>query len=123
VERHNVALALIDQDWMPRAAQWFEKFDPITANFTYGRWLGDRKAIEEKTKVWDKIIVDRQQELSEWAEVLGKVYKRRIQIFAYANNHYAGHSPATVEMFREIWRRQVKEEAARPERSTLFPMH
>jgi uncharacterized protein YecE (DUF72 family) len=89
LREHNVALALIDQEWMPRPAQWFEKFDPITADFTYVRWLGDRKGIEEKTKVWDKIIIDRHQELSEWAEVLGKVYKRRIQIFAYANNHYA----------------------------------
>jgi uncharacterized protein YecE (DUF72 family) len=123
LREHSVALTLIDQEWMPRPAQWFEKFDPITADFTYVRWLGDRKGIEEKTKVWDKVIVDRHQELSEWAEVLGKVYKRRIQIFAYANNHYAGHSPATVEMFRDIWRRQVKEEAARPGPSTLFPMH
>jgi uncharacterized protein YecE (DUF72 family) len=68
-------------------------------------------------------IVDRRQELSEWAEVLGKVYKRHIQIFAYANNHYAGHSPATVEMFQDIWRTQVKEEPKRPGPLLLFPMH
>ena len=55
----GVALALIDQAWMPRPAQWFEKLDPITTDFTYVRWLGDRKSIEEQTKVWDKTIVDR----------------------------------------------------------------
>jgi uncharacterized protein YecE (DUF72 family) len=38
----GVALALIDQSWMPRPAQWFEKFDPITADFKYVRFLGDR---------------------------------------------------------------------------------
>ena len=59
LREHKVALALIDQAWMPRPAQWFEKFDPITANFAYIRLLGDRKGIEEKTKVWDKVIVDR----------------------------------------------------------------
>jgi len=123
LRKHNVALALIDQEWMPRPAQWFETFDPITADFTYVRWLGDRKGIEEKTRVWDKTIIDRHQELSEWAAVLGKVYKRQIQIFAYANNHYAGHSPATVEMFRDIWRTQVKEEPKRPGPLLLFPMH
>jgi uncharacterized protein YecE (DUF72 family) len=85
----SVALALIDQSWMPRPAQWFEKFDPITADFAYVRWLGDRKGIEEQTKIWNKVIVDRRAELSEWAEILGKVRKRKIQIFAYANNHYA----------------------------------
>jgi uncharacterized protein YecE (DUF72 family) len=87
---------------MLRPAQWFEKLDPITAGFTYVRWLGDRKAIEEQTKVWDKVIVDRRAELTEWADILGKVRKRKIQIFAYANNHYAGHGPATVEMFRSL---------------------
>ncbi len=90
------------------------------------RWLGDRKGIEERTKVWNEVIVDRSHELSGWAEILGKVHKRKIQIYAYANNHYAGYAPATVEMFRELWRRQVKEEARRAESSekgmTLFPM-
>jgi uncharacterized protein YecE (DUF72 family) len=99
----GVALALIDQSWMPRPAQWFEKFDPITADFAYVRWLGDRKGIEEQTKIWNKVIVDHRTELSEWAEILGKVRKRKIQIFAYANNHYAGYAPATVEMFRGLF--------------------
>jgi uncharacterized protein YecE (DUF72 family) len=53
----------------------------------------------------------RRAELSEWADILGKVHKRKIQIFAYANNHYAGRGPATVEMFQELWRRQVKEQS------------
>jgi len=103
----GVALALVDQVWMPRPAQWFEKFDPITADFTYVRWLGDRKGIEEQTKTWDKIIVDRHAELSEWVEVLKTVHKRKIQILAFANNHFAGFGPGTIEQFRELWRRAV----------------
>jgi uncharacterized protein YecE (DUF72 family) len=122
VREGGVALALIDQSWMPRPAQWFERFDPITADFTYVRWLGDRKGIEEQTKTWDKVIVDRRAELSEWADILGKVHKRKIQIYAYANNHYAGNGPATVEMFRQLWRRQVKEESKSSKTGTLFPM-
>jgi len=122
LRERGVALALIDQSWMPRPAQWFEKFDPITAEFTYVRWLGDRKGIEQQTKTWDKIIVDRRAELSEWAEILGKVHKRKIQIYAYANNHFAGYAPATVEMFQELWRRQVKEETKQGKAATLFPM-
>lgn len=121
LREHGVALALIDQSWMPRPAQWFEKFDPITADFTYVRWLGDRKGIEQQTKVWDRIIVDRSAELAEWVEVLKKVHKRKIQILAFANNHYAGYGPGTVEMFRDLWRKNMKEEA--PGKSaTLFPM-
>src|SRR5713101_3587251 len=105
LREHNVALVLADQSWMPRPSELFEKFDPITADFTYIRWLGDRKEIEERTKTWDKTIVDRRQEIAEWVEIARKVHKRKIQIFAYANNHYAGHAPATVRMFQKIWDR------------------
>src|SRR5450755_1960148 len=97
-----------------RPTSWFEKFDPITADFTYVRWLGDRKGIEEQTKVWNKVVVDRSHELSEWAEILKTVHKRKIQIFAYANNHYAGYGPATVEMFRGTWYKQIRRERVRP---------
>lgn len=38
-------------------------------------------------------------ELGEWADVLDKV---KVPIYVYANNHYAGYSPATVEMFRNL---------------------
>lgn len=107
LREHSVALALIDQSWMLRPSYWFEKFDPITADFTYVRWLGDRKGIEEQTKVWDKIILNRTADLGEWVEVLKKVHERKIQILAFANNHYAGYGPGTVEQFRELWRRQV----------------
>jgi uncharacterized protein YecE (DUF72 family) len=51
-------------------------------------------------------FVDRHSELSEWAELLGKVHERKVQIYAYANNHYAGYGPATVRMFRDMWRKQ-----------------
>src|SRR5260370_29407039 len=107
LREHGVALALIDQSWMPRPAEWFEKFDPITTDFTYVRWLRDRKGIEQQTKVWDKIIVDRSAELAEWVEVLKTVHKRKIQILAFANNHFAGFGPGTIEQFRDFWRRQV----------------
>lgn len=101
LREHGVALALIDQAWMPRPAQWFEKINPITAEFTYVRWLGDRKEIEARTKIWNKTIIDRTTELTEWAEVLGKL---KIPIYVYANNHYAGYGPQTVETFRKLWR-------------------
>ncbi len=107
-ERH-VALALVDHAWMSRPKQQFERFDPITADFTYVRWLGDRKGIEEKTKTWNKIIVDRTADLVEWVEVLKKVQKRKIQILAFANNHYAGNGPGTIEEFRGMWRRAIAE--------------
>jgi len=99
-------LALIDQGWMPRPWEMKEKFDMITADFTYVRWLGDRKGIEEKTTTWDKVIVDRRSDLFEWVDLLKKAQERRIQILAFANNHYAGHGPATVKLFLDLWNKE-----------------
>ena len=103
LRERGMALALIDQAWMPGPKQLFARFDPITADFAYVRWLGDRKGIELKTKIWNKVIEDRSAELSNWAEVLKKVSERRIQILAFANNHYAGFGPGTLEEFRKLW--------------------
>jgi uncharacterized protein YecE (DUF72 family) len=89
LREHGVALTLIDQGWMPRPWEMKDKFDLITADFTYVRWLGDRKGIEEKTTTWDKVIVDREGDLSEWVNLLKKIQERRIMILAFANNHYA----------------------------------
>jgi len=102
---HRVALALVDHVWMPRPRQLFARFDPITADFAYVRWIGDRKGIEEKTKTWNKMILDRTGDLGEWVEVLKKVRERKIQILAFANNHYAGYGPGTIEEFRKLWGR------------------
>ncbi len=103
---HNIALALIDHSWMPRPDEIFERLDPITADFTYIRWLGDRKGIEEQTKTWDKTIIDRSRELQEWVDICRELVGRGVSIFAFANNHYAGHSPATVRLFEELWQQK-----------------
>jgi uncharacterized protein YecE (DUF72 family) len=100
---HKVAYALIDQAWMPRVSELFEKFDPITASFTYIRLLGDRKGIETQTKVWDKVIVDRSKELMSWVTVCQRTMRRGVSTYVYVNNHYAGHAPATVEQFKKLW--------------------
>jgi uncharacterized protein YecE (DUF72 family) len=104
LREHSVAYALIDQAWMPRVTEIFEKFDPITADFTYMRLLGDRKGIEQKTKVWDKVIVDRSKELMSWVSVCQRTVRRGVSTYVYVNNHYAGFAPATVEQFQKLWK-------------------
>lgn len=102
LRERGVALALIDQSWMPRPWEIKGNLNLITADFTYVRWLGDRKGIEEQTKTWDKTIVDRTGELKEWVDLFMKFFFRNIKIFAFANNHYAGHGPATVREFQRL---------------------
>ncbi len=102
LREYNVGLVLQDQSWMPRPEELFEKFDPVTSDFTYIRWLGDRKGIEKTTKVWNKTIVDRTTELRSWVDVCHRIQSRGVTIYAYANNHYSGFGPATVEQFRKL---------------------
>jgi uncharacterized protein YecE (DUF72 family) len=103
LRRHGVALALVDHAWMPRPAEVFKTGDPVTANFAFVRWIGDRKGIEEQTKVWDQTLIDRSGDLREWVKILTGVARRVDIMFAYANNHYGGFAPDTIEIFRSLW--------------------
>jgi uncharacterized protein YecE (DUF72 family) len=104
LREHKVAYALIDLAWMPRPSEIFEKFDPITADFTYIRLLGDRKGIEKQTKTWDKLIVDRSRELMSWVNVCQRTTRRGVTTYVYVNIHYAGFAPGTIEQFQKLWK-------------------
>ncbi len=97
LHKHNVALAIIDHPWMPRPSQMMKS---ITADFVYCRLLGDRYGIEEITKTWDKTVVDKSREIDEWAE-LTRTLQKRVPVYTFVNNHFAGHAPATIQELRK----------------------
>jgi uncharacterized protein YecE (DUF72 family) len=99
----NVALVLQDMGTMPEPSEI--SFDPITANFSYVRLLGNRKQIELATTVWDKVVADKTEKVSDWVRHCLQVQRRGVKQYVYANNHYEGYSPATVEKFRELWKK------------------
>jgi uncharacterized protein YecE (DUF72 family) len=105
LREHNVALALTDTSFMPRPWELKEKLDMVTADFLYVRLLGDRKGIEKQTTTWDKVIVDRTNDLMEWVKLmrLWTLERKFKRAFLFANNHYQGYAPATVELFRKLW--------------------
>jgi uncharacterized protein YecE (DUF72 family) len=115
LREHKVALVLQDLSYMPAPGELTHKFDPITADWTYIRWLGDRKGIEKQTTTWDKTVVDRTAELGSWVDFCYQIRKRGVLIYAYANNHYAGHAPATVEQFRNLWHAKGLPELDKPQ--------
>jgi len=108
----RVALALQDRSWMTDPLTL--KFDPITADFTYIRWLGNRKEIEAMTQTWDKVVIDRDQELTSWVDFVFKAIEQGKAVYAYANNHYQGHGPATIRQFIELWRDRGLPEIGKP---------
>jgi uncharacterized protein YecE (DUF72 family) len=87
LREHKIALVLQDLSHMPGPVELSKKFDPITADWTYIRWLGDRKAIEKQTTTWNKTVVDRTTELSSWVDYCYQIRKRGVLIYGYANNH------------------------------------
>jgi uncharacterized protein YecE (DUF72 family) len=105
LREYNVALALTDLYRMPRP---WEKdgLDPVTTDFVYVRWLGDRKGIEALTATWDKTIIDRTDDLRNWADLFRQFVSRNLKVYAYANNHYAGHGPETVKLFWDSWKKK-----------------
>jgi len=99
----DVALALIDHPWMPRIDRLLEDLDPVTSGFVYVRWLGDRRGIEERTKRWDRTIVDRSREMRLWVPAVRSLLGRGLDVFGYFNNHFAGHAPDSIALFESSW--------------------
>jgi uncharacterized protein YecE (DUF72 family) len=97
LRRHDVALVLVDLVYMPHPADLMEKLDLVTTDFAYARLIGDRKAVEKVSKTFDRVVIDMTPRLERWAELLEAITKRVRRTYVFANNHYAGHGPATIE--------------------------
>jgi uncharacterized protein YecE (DUF72 family) len=118
LRRYDVAMALVDQAWMPhgdRVARWM---DVVTASFSYVRLLGDRPAIESITTTWEREVVDQTATLERWAALLAAFASRGVPTFVFANNHFAGHAPATVRRLESLYRARIGLPQRPPE--TLF---
>ena len=93
---HGVALVLVELAYMPHPASLARKLDLVTADFVYARLIGDRKAVDAATETFDRIVLDRGEQLDRWAELLRDLLPQVREAYVFANNHYAGHGPATI---------------------------
>ncbi len=87
---HRVALVLADYAYMPKLAR-------ATTDFAYIRWLGNRSQVPDDQ--YDRVLINRDADLDHWAQVISDLAERGVTVWGFANNHYMGHSPATL---REI---------------------
>jgi uncharacterized protein YecE (DUF72 family) len=83
----GVAMCLVQHAWMP-------KLDEVTAPFTYIRWLGRREDIPDDD--YSRIRIHRDVQLDAWAGQVARYLGAGITVYGYFNNHYQGHSPASV---------------------------
>jgi uncharacterized protein YecE (DUF72 family) len=91
LKTHGVALCLVQHAWMP-------SLETTTAPFVYIRWLGRREDIPDDD--FSHVRIDRDVQLDRWASQV-KTYKEMgLEVYGYFNNHYQGHSPASVRAFQ-----------------------
>jgi uncharacterized protein YecE (DUF72 family) len=110
--RYGIALALSDGRWIPRETM-LELAEQPTADFLYVRWMGPDREITD----YSRIQFDRSEEIRAWSEVLKRAAITK-EIFAFFNNHFAGHSPASArELQRLLGQQPVDPESLRKQRS------
>jgi uncharacterized protein YecE (DUF72 family) len=97
--------------------------DRMTTSDVYLRLIGDRSIREED---FGRVRKDRTAEMVKWSERLSKVQASTRRGYVFANNHFAGFSPATVNQFMEMmgrdpmeWRGRMAERAAPGQRTLL----
>ena len=112
---HRVALALSDGRWIPR--KWLLQLcERPTADFAYLRWMGPDRAITDYSHIQE----DRSAELDAWAAMIPVLLSRVVTVHGYANNHFAGHSPATIRMLQERLGLPTVDPATLGEQGSLF---
>lgn len=87
LRRHAVALCLTQQAGMP-------VIDQVTAPFVYVRWLGRREDIIDDD--FSRVRINRDVQLDRWAGQVARYLQEGLAVYGYFNNHYQGHSPASV---------------------------
>ncbi|HEY3359683.1 MAG TPA: DUF72 domain-containing protein [Polyangia bacterium] len=102
LRRHRVALVLVDLVYMPHPAETAAHLDLVTTDFVYARLIGDRKAVDALTDRFDRVVIDQAARLARWAELLRALRDRVPRTLVYANNHYAGHGPATIRELERL---------------------
>jgi uncharacterized protein YecE (DUF72 family) len=101
LRRRSAALTLVDLNYMPDPADWAPLVggdrNLCTASFLYCRLIGDRKRTEAAAERFDRTVLDLSGRIARWAELLARLAPGVEEVFAFANNHYAGYAPDTVD--------------------------
>ncbi|MFN8548564.1 MAG: DUF72 domain-containing protein [Candidatus Eisenbacteria bacterium] len=110
---HGVALALVAFYTMPSGPELLRRADALTADFSYLRFLGNHREMDDKVARareegkrrgdWDELIVDRGEEVRAWIPTIRSLLDKQTDVFAYFNNHYAGFAPGSIDQFLKLW--------------------
>ncbi|MBA3247151.1 MAG: DUF72 domain-containing protein [Pyrinomonadaceae bacterium] len=114
LNRHHVALALVEGQWLAHAQQWRFVKD-LTANFAYIRWMGARDLTR-----FDRVQRPQDRNLQLWAEALQRLAARGPHVFAYFSNFYEGHAPASANKLKRLLDQSIITAADLENQPSLF---
>lgn len=90
LEKHNVTIAWSDTPFVTRNYT-------LTSKNVYLRLVGDRSINESQ---FGKISVDKDKTIEEWASKIKEMVSEFDHAFVFANNHYQGFAPGTINLLR-----------------------
>jgi uncharacterized protein YecE (DUF72 family) len=103
LREHSVAFSLVAQAWMPRIDTLAKALDLVTGDFCYARFIGEPRGVESRIKKWDRLIVDKTDEMKVWVAELKQLTAQRVKTYVFFNNHYAGFAPGSAMLFEDLW--------------------
>ena len=112
---HGVGLTLTDARWLPRK-QMLALARRVATPFLYVRWLGANRDIVD----YSRIQIDRTAELEQWAAALWPLVQKRVAVYGYINNHFAGHSPQSARELQRLLHQAPVDPETLGEQMSLF---
>jgi uncharacterized protein YecE (DUF72 family) len=113
LRNREISLVFIDYYTMDPLPKLANRNDVFTAPFVYVRFLGNRyemdaavkKAQEagQRKREWESLLMDRTEQMKTWIPPIKNLLARKIPVYIYFNNHYAGYAPGSVELFEKLF--------------------
>lgn len=113
--RYNVALALVEGQWIERLVTWQVALMRPTANFSYVRWMGARDLAR-----FDREQRPQDENLRAWSDMILELQERAAPVYAYFSNFYEGHAPASANKLKRLLGQPVVEAADLEDQPSLF---
>jgi uncharacterized protein YecE (DUF72 family) len=113
LQSKGISLVFIDYYTMDPLPKLAHRDDVFTAPFVYVRFLGNRKEMDaavqkaleigQRNREWESIIKDRSGQMKMWIPPIKSLLAKKIPVYVYFNNHYAGYAPGSVELFEKLF--------------------
>ncbi|PYS88635.1 MAG: hypothetical protein DMF64_20065 [Acidobacteria bacterium] len=112
--QHNVAVALVEGQWLARRALW-QMVAAAAPQFAYVRWMGARDLTR-----FDVEQRPRDENLALWREAITRLCARVSTVYAYFSNYYEGHAPASANKLKRLLSQRVVMPAELADQPSLF---